>query len=508
VVAAARRLRLGRFLVVIALGGLLLGYSVASLFVTLLATQQCEATQGAGSGGYGPSEEALADIPGNYLKLYVAAGEKYGIDWAIIAAIGSVETNHGRLKAPGVTSGQNSHGCCAGPMQFHNNYGKGGGTWGAYGVDGNGDGKKNIYDPRDAVPAAGNYLRASGGKGNVDKAIFAYNHAGWYVSQVKKKAEQYRGAASSGGGLPDVADSEPAAEPAGGGGAERAKIIQGPGVGTHTLGNWQSDNAIDIGIPMGTPLVAVVDGRIDKTGGQAGTAGRFAGFSLTLSGDGNSYFYTHLKELKVKAGQLVRKGDVIGLSGAANGVEHLHLGVRDGKPDQALADAVLGNGTLTPAGDGAGCSGPEAGLVAGQGNGEDVLKNKNITVYAGGQADLRAGRIDPRVTGLLLSLAEDHKITVTSLQSGHSTNTASGNRSNHADGRAFDIGAVDGVSCTNVARDSPCGRVARDVAKLEGKARPDEVIFCFDPGPGSNSFAAADHCDHVHVGYSAGGQRS
>jgi len=499
--AAVKRLPTRKIVVGIAIGGLLLGYTVASLFTTIIASQQC-AEKGPDSGGYGPSEEALADIPENYLKLYVSAGEKYGIDWAIIAAIGSVETNHGRLKAPGVTSGQNSHGCCAGPMQFHNNYGRGGGTWGAYGVDGNGDGKKNIYDPRDAIPAAGNYLKASDGAKSVDKAIFAYNHAGWYVAQVKRKAEQYRGAAASAGGVPDVEDSEPTAEPAAGGG-ERAKIIQGPGVGTHTLGNWQSDNAIDIGIPMGTPLVAVVDGRIDKTGGQAGTAGRFAGFSLTLSGDGNSYFYTHLKELKVKAGQLVKKGDVIGLSGAANGVEHLHLGVRDGKPDQALADAVLGGGTLVASAPK--CSGAAGGgdLGVGQGNGQDVLRNKRITVYAGGQQDLRAGKIDPRVTGLLLALAEDHKITVTSLKSGHSINTAGGNRSNHADGRAFDIGAVDGVSCTNVARSSPCGELAREIAQLEGKARPEEVIFCFDPGSGSNSFAAADHCDHIHVGYGA-----
>ena len=485
-----------KILVGVALAGLLLGYLVTSLFFTLLASQQC-AEKGPDSGGYGPSEEALADIPGNYLEEYVKAGERYGIDWAIIAAIGSVETNHGRLKAPGVRSGQNSHGCCAGPMQFHNNYGRGGGTWGAYGVDGNGDGKKDIYDPRDAIPSAGNYLKASDGAKSIDRAIFAYNHAGWYVAQVKRKAEEYRGAAK-GGGLPDVEDSEPASDEPAAGGGEQAKIIQGPHGGTHTLGNWQSDNAVDIGIPMGTPIVAIVDGRITQTGGQASLEGRFGGFSATLTGDGNAYFYTHLKELRVKPGQLVRKGEVIGISGAANGVEHLHLGVREGTPDQALADAAIGAGAITQ---GPRCAPEQGELGVGQGNGEDVLKNKNITVYAGGQADLRAGRIDPRVTALLLSLAEDHEIVVTSLQSGHSIQTASGNRSNHADGRAFDLGSVDGVSCTNTARSSPCGRVARDIAKLEGKARPEEVIFCFDPGSGSNSFAAADHCDHVHVGY-------
>ena len=468
-----------------------------ALFVAMFGPEKTCGKTGEAGDSYKPSKEALSDIPGNYLKLYVEAGKKYGIDWSILAGIGSVETNHGRLDAPGVTSGQNFHGCCAGPMQFHNDYGSGGGTWGEYGVDGNKDGKKDIYDPRDAIPSAGNYLKASDGAKSIDRAIFAYNHAGWYVAQVKRKAEEYRGAAK-GGGLPDVEDSEPASDEPAAGGGEQAKIIQGPHGGTHTLGNWQSDNAVDIGIPMGTPIVAIVDGRITQTGGQASLEGRFGGFSATLTGDGNAYFYTHLKELRVKPGQLVRKGEVIGISGAANGVEHLHLGVREGTPDQALADAAIGAGAITQ---GPRCAPEQGELGVGQGNGEDVLKNKNITVYAGGQADLRAGRIDPRVTALLLSLAEDHEIVVTSLQSGHSIQTASGNRSNHADGRAFDLGSVDGVSCTNTARSSPCGRVARNIAKLEGKARPEEVIFCFDPGSGSNSFAAADHCDHVHVGY-------
>ena len=121
-------------------------------------------------------------------------------------------------------------------------------------------------------------------------------------------------------------------------------------------------------------------------------------------------------------------------------------------------------------------------------------------VYAGGQADLRAGRIDARVTALLLSLAEDHEIVVTSLQSGHSIQTAGGNRSNHADGRLRPRLRRRGLLHEHGA-ELPVRAVARDIAKLEGKARPEEVIFCFDPGSGSNSFAAADHCDHVHAGY-------
>src|SRR5947208_12149924 len=83
--------------------------------------------------GSQPSRVALADIPANYLQLYRSAGQRYGIDWAVIAGIGKVETDHGRSRLPGVRSGVNSYGCCAGPMQF-SIVGPGGGTWGSCGV--------------------------------------------------------------------------------------------------------------------------------------------------------------------------------------------------------------------------------------------------------------------------------------------------------------------------------------------------------------------------------------
>src|SRR4051794_12053381 len=69
-------------------------------------------------GGSGPSASARAEIPAAYLTLYEQAGQRYGIDPWILAAIGSVETDHGRSTAPGVRAGVNAYGCCAGPMQF------------------------------------------------------------------------------------------------------------------------------------------------------------------------------------------------------------------------------------------------------------------------------------------------------------------------------------------------------------------------------------------------------
>src|SRR3954464_9437616 len=112
------------------------------------------------SGGYGPSSEATAQIPQAYLQLYQHAGERYGIDPWILAAIGKIETDHGRSTAPGVRAGVNTYGCCAGPMQFSITPSPS--TWDAYGVDGNHDGTKSPYDPEDAIPAAARYLRAAG----------------------------------------------------------------------------------------------------------------------------------------------------------------------------------------------------------------------------------------------------------------------------------------------------------------------------------------------------------
>ena len=70
---------------------------------------------------------------------------------------------------------------------------------GRYGVDGNGDGRRSPYDPADAIPAAARYLQRRRRPGDYRRAIFAYNHADWYVADVLAKADAYRGAATSRG---------------------------------------------------------------------------------------------------------------------------------------------------------------------------------------------------------------------------------------------------------------------------------------------------------------------
>jgi Transglycosylase SLT domain len=143
---------------------------------------------GEGDGqGYGVSALASREIPPVYLRLYQLAAARYGLDWAILAGIGKVECDHGRDPDPSCTKegAVNSAGA-GGPMQFLAS------TWQTYGVDGDGDGRTDRWDPADAIFSAGNYLRASGAPADYSRAIFAYNHAGWYVEEVERWAAAYR----------------------------------------------------------------------------------------------------------------------------------------------------------------------------------------------------------------------------------------------------------------------------------------------------------------------------
>lgn len=116
-----------------------------------------------------------------YKELYKQAAEEYGFgeDWYVLMAVGQIESSHGENLGPS-TSG------ALGPMQFLPS------TWSTSGVDGNGDGKKNIMDPEDAIPAAAGYLRDGGAPNDWSAALYTYNHSGSYVKEVLAIAEGYR----------------------------------------------------------------------------------------------------------------------------------------------------------------------------------------------------------------------------------------------------------------------------------------------------------------------------
>jgi membrane-bound lytic murein transglycosylase B len=123
------------------------------------------------------------------MKLYLLAASQYGLDWAKLAAVGQIESDHGRSAVRGIASGANYAGA-AGPAQFITP------TWSRYGVDGNHDGTISPYDPADAIPSMAAYLKASGAPGNWPAALFAYNHSRSYVANVLALSRRFSSGAS------------------------------------------------------------------------------------------------------------------------------------------------------------------------------------------------------------------------------------------------------------------------------------------------------------------------
>jgi membrane-bound lytic murein transglycosylase B len=131
-----------------------------------------------------PSRAAVTDIPAGYLRLYRQAGARYRIPWSVLAAVGKVESDHGRVRLAGVRSGSNWAGAC-GPMQIGCVPGsKAGNSWARYGHG-------RPHDPAQAIPAAARYLVDHGARRDVDQALFAYNHSWTYVAKVKAIARRY-----------------------------------------------------------------------------------------------------------------------------------------------------------------------------------------------------------------------------------------------------------------------------------------------------------------------------
>lgn len=162
--------------------------------------QACAPNVTTGKTEAGQAKATNGSIPRNYLKLYQETGQRQNIPWNVLAAIGKIETDHGRSTLPGVLSGENYAGA-GGPMQFLS------ASWKAYGADGDGDGKRDRYNPADAILGAANHLRGSIGKKDPSKslssrevrmAVHRYNpgnydgpHDNPYAQKVLAQANRY-----------------------------------------------------------------------------------------------------------------------------------------------------------------------------------------------------------------------------------------------------------------------------------------------------------------------------
>jgi murein DD-endopeptidase MepM/ murein hydrolase activator NlpD len=121
-----------------------------------------------------PQQLSFADLQ----PVWQAAGSAYGVPWSVLAAINKVESNFGQNMGP-------SSAGAIGWMQFMPD------TWAQWGVDANGDGVADPWNAQDAIYSAARYLAATGGTTDIASAVFAYNHAQWYVDEVMRLAQQY-----------------------------------------------------------------------------------------------------------------------------------------------------------------------------------------------------------------------------------------------------------------------------------------------------------------------------
>ncbi|USK31514.1 bifunctional lytic transglycosylase/C40 family peptidase (plasmid) [Bacillus sp. CMF21] len=193
-------------ILLILLGGLVI------VFFLILSSTGIEEDQAPGKGFYGGEISAIGEneIPAEYVQVYQASEEKYGVPWNLIAAHHRVETRfstiypmvspvgaEGHLQFMPCTWVGWSHPSCGG-------LGKGDipdtektdpdviAKYGGYGTDANGDGKADPWDLQDAIFSAANYLAANGAaEGDLRRAVFAYNHADWYVEEVLGFADQF-----------------------------------------------------------------------------------------------------------------------------------------------------------------------------------------------------------------------------------------------------------------------------------------------------------------------------
>ncbi|MBA2239879.1 MAG: lytic murein transglycosylase, partial [Solirubrobacterales bacterium] len=232
-------------------------------------------------------------IPPFLLPIYQACGTQYGVPWEVLASINRIETNFGQLAT--VTS----YAGAVGWMQFMP------ATWEAYGVDANDDGQRDPYNPVDAICGAARYLQASGAETDLRGAIFAYNHADWYVDEVLLYAEQYGDlpddligsltGLTEGAHFPVAADARYADDI-----SERELLANSePGkgesasAGSELVESSPTRRGIDIYSRKGAPVVAVNDGTVRKVG-RSKKLGRYV---VLEDNYGNRYTYSGLGKI-------------------------------------------------------------------------------------------------------------------------------------------------------------------------------------------------------------------
>jgi murein DD-endopeptidase MepM/ murein hydrolase activator NlpD len=244
-------------------------------------------------------------IPPFLLPIYQAAGIQYDVPWQVLAAINEIETDYGRNLSV-------SSAGAVGWMQFLPS------TWKQWGIDANGDKVADPYNPVDAIFSAARYLNAAGASKNLSNAIFAYNHASWYVQSVLLRAKLI-------GGMPDqligaltglveghfpVAAQSTYADNAV---EQLAKQRVKSSNAAVPIASDPNSKAVAIFAKQNSPVIAVNDGKIVKVGENP----QWGKFIQLQDQTGNIYTYAELgsipsqypvpRPVKITAAQLTRE---------------------------------------------------------------------------------------------------------------------------------------------------------------------------------------------------------
>jgi hypothetical protein len=217
-------------------------------------------------------------IPPFLLPIYQAAGTAYGIPWQVLAAINQVETDYGRDLSVSSAGAE-------GWMQFLP------AEWAEYGVDANGDGFKDPYNPADAIFTAARYLKAAGGDSDIRAAVFSYNHSQAYVESVMLRAQLLGGTPSELlGAITGLTEARfPVHAPS----HYSDGFANAPASGTSPSGAPKTLVGTTIYSQQGAPVIAVQDGEIIALG-ETPSLGRYVALRDAY---GNTYTYAELGSL-------------------------------------------------------------------------------------------------------------------------------------------------------------------------------------------------------------------
>jgi len=470
------------------------------------------------------------DFPLFLLPIYQACANEYNVDWEILASINKIETRFGELNY--VTSSAGAQGW----MQFMPS------TWEMYGTDANRDGKASPYNPVDAICSAARYLQASGYEEDVYKAIFAYNRADWYVSDVLEGAKKYQQLPKD---LVSALTSltSPSFSPVKGAAYRRLK-----------------DSKLNAVIVTDKKSVGYVRAITDSKVEESGISKKFGRYIILKDQFGNRFLYGKLgkgalpkkavdqEPAKITANRK-RRAEALELKKSVKNIskeETKNVNKQNPSKKKRLAPGRVLAGqniakvnknfvfAVRPAGaespwidptilidnwqeleevafaklarkiDNKNPSLAQIFMMPRQALAEFIVNNQNLAISKCDQDYIVSGMIDRRILTLLGYLAnKGYRLGISSLLCGRESSiTVTGNASNHSFGRGVDIYEINGENVFgNQQPGSLTEEVVLEIFNLEGLMKPDELISLFNFGPPSWS-DPVDHADHIHVGYS------